>query len=258
LIAARISIVNRQYGLESTGLEPENQPIRAFVTNQTDTLVCPSCGAKTRLNASGERAVCEYCGNERLLNPENRPTLRPEVARPEKVSIQNDAQSARLVQRWFSFKFIFLALFALFWDGFLIFWYGAALLAGASWIMLVFPLVHLAVGIGITYYTIAGFINRTVVEVNRETLSVWFEPLPWFGKRKLSTAGVTQLYCKEKIVRHKNGYSIQYVLYAVTAANTQVKLLGGLDDSNTAIFLEQQLERWLKIEDRPVAGEIPR
>jgi len=45
---------------------------------------------------------------------------------------------------------------------------------------------------------------------------------------------------------------------SIVNRKSQVKLLGGLDDSNTAIFLEQQLERWLKIEDRPVAGEIPR
>jgi hypothetical protein len=59
---------------------------------------------------------------------------------------------------------------------------------------------------------------------------------------------------KSGIVRHKNGHRIQYTLYPVTAASTQVKLLGGLDDSNTAIFLKPQLQRRLKIEDRPVAG----
>jgi len=31
-----------------------------------------------------------------------------------------------------------------------------------------------------------------------------------------------------------------------------------LDNPDTAIFFEQQLERWLKITDRPVSGEIPR
>jgi hypothetical protein len=45
---------------------------------------------------------------------------------------------------------------------------------------------------------------------------------------------------------------------SIVNRKSQVKLLGGLDDSNTAIFLEQQLERWLKIEDHPVPGEIPR
>jgi hypothetical protein len=61
-----------------------------------------------------------------------------------------------------------------------------------------------------------------------------------------------------EIVHSKHGSSIQYTLYAITAANTEMRLLGRLENSNTAIFIEQQLERWLRIKDRPVAGELPR
>jgi hypothetical protein len=43
-----------------------------------------------------------------------------------------------------------------------------------------------------------------------------------------------------------------------TKTNQQMKLVGGLDNPDIAVFFEQQLERWLKIEDRPVAGEIHR
>jgi hypothetical protein len=228
------------------------------MTSETSSLVCPSCGAKARVDAFGERAICEYCGTEQFVNPEKRPLLRPEVAQPTEVLVKKDSQSARLVKRWFSFKYIPLAFFALAWDGFLVFWYGISLAAGAPWIMFVFPIAHLAVGVGITYYTLAGFINRTVLEVSRETISIWFEPLPWIGRKKLKTAELKQLFCKEKIIHSKNGSSTQYMLYAITAANTQMKLLDGLDNSDTAIFLEQQLERWLNIEDRPVAGEFPR
>jgi DNA-directed RNA polymerase subunit RPC12/RpoP len=228
------------------------------MTSEISSSVCPSCGAKVRMDAFGERAVCEYCGSELFVNPEKRHVLRPQIAQPAQVSITKDSQSARLVQRWFSFKFIPLAFFALAWDSFLVFWYGMAFASGAPWIMIVFPVAHLAIGVGITYYTIAGFINRTILEISGETISVWFEPLPWIGKKNLKTAELKQLFCKEKIVRNKNGSSTQYELYAVTAANMQVKLLGGLDNSDTALFLEQQLERWLNIEDRPVAGEIPR
>jgi DNA-directed RNA polymerase subunit RPC12/RpoP len=228
------------------------------MTSEITSLVCPSCGAKARVDALGEHAVCEYCGNEQLLSPEKQPVLRPEVAQPAEVRIMNDGRSAKLIQRWFSFRFIFLAFFAFAWDAFLVFWYGIALVADAPWIMFVFPIVHLAIGACITYCALAGFINRTILEVTPETLSIRFEPLPWIGKKKLRTSDLKQLYCKQKIVHHKGGYSIRYTLYAVTAANTEMKLLGGLENPNTAIFMEQQLERWLKIKDRLVAGELPR
>ena len=228
------------------------------MTSETNALACSNCGAKARMDAFGERAVCEYCGTELIVQPEKRPILRPEVARPAEVSIEENSQNARLVKRWFSLKLIPLAFFAFAWDGFLIFWYSAALAAGGPWIMFVFPIAHLAVGVGITYFTLAGFINRTILEVARETISVRFEPLPWIGQKRLKTAELKQFFCKEKIIHSKNGTRTRYILHAITAANTQIKLLDGLDSPDTAIFLEQQLERWLKIEDRPVAGEIPR
>jgi hypothetical protein len=185
--------------------------------------------------------------------------LRPDVSQPSCIRMENDYQGMTLIQRWFSFKYIPLAFFAVAWDSFLIFWYSMALHSDhVPWIMVVFPIAHVAVGIGLTYSTIAGILNRTILRVTPETISVRFEPLPWKGKKQIAVADIKQLFCKDKVTRSKNGISTQYELYAVTAANQQVKLVGRLDNSEIAIFLEQQLERWLKIEDRPVAGELPR
>jgi hypothetical protein len=222
------------------------------------SLTCSSCGAKLRIDSLLERAVCDYCGCEQLLDSEKHPAFRPEVPQPKGVLIQKDSRSMRIVQRWFSFKYIPLAFFALFWDGFLIIWYAMALGANAPWVFIAFPILHVAVGIAVTYSTIAGFVNRTILDVTPEIISVGFEPLPWIGSKKLRTSEVKQLYCKEKIVRTKNGTTSRYELYAVTAANKGEKLVGGLDNPDTAIFFEQQLERWMKIADHPVEGELVR
>jgi hypothetical protein len=220
---------------------------------------CDSCGAKLHIDAFVERAVCEYCGKENIITPENRPSLRPEVPQPAGVQIEKDFQGMTMVQRWFSLKYIPMAFFAVAWDSFLIFWYSMAFSSeNVPWIMVVFPVVHVAVGFGITYSTIAGFLNRTILRVTPENISIGFTPLPWIGKKQIRTAEIKQLYCKDKEIRTKNGSRTQYELYAVTTANQQVKLLGGLDNPDIAIFFEQQLERWLHIEDRPVVGEIPR
>lgn len=222
------------------------------------TLTCNSCGAKVQIDALAGHAACQYCGAEQLLDPGTRPAIRPEIAQPKGVSIQSDSQTMQLVHRWFTFKYIPLAFFAVFWDGFLIFWYAMAFGTGAPWIFIVFPILHVAVGIGITYTTIAGFLNRTILDITPSLVSVRYEPLPWLGAKKLRTAEIKQLYCKEKIVRSKNGAHSRYELYAVTSANTGVKLLGGLDNPDIAAFFEHQLERWMKITDHPVAGELAR
>ena len=87
-------------------------------------------------------------------------------------------------------------------------------------------------------------------------MSIWFEPLPWLGEKRIQTAELKQLYCKEKLQRGKNSVSYTYQLYAVTRDNQQLQLLSNLDTPDIALFLEQQLEAWLKIEDKPVFGEV--
>jgi hypothetical protein len=222
------------------------------------TLTCRSCGAKVNIDALAGHATCQYCGNEQILDPEARPSFRPEVPQPKGVSMEIDSGNLHLVQRWFSFRYIPLAFFAVFWDGFLIFWYSMALGSHAPLVFILFPILHLAVGIGITYSVLAGFFNRTILDVTPEFVSVRFQPLPWIGARKLPAAEIRQLYCKEKVIHSKNGTSLRYALYAVTADNKGVKLLSGLDNPDTAVFIEQQLERWMKIPDHPVAGELAR
>jgi hypothetical protein len=220
---------------------------------------CDSCGARLHIDAFAERTSCEYCGKENIIAPENRPALRPEVPQPAEVRIESDSQAMTIIQRWFSLKYIPMAFFAIAWDAFLIFWYGTVLSTGnVPWIAIVFPIAHVAVGIGITYSTIAGFVNRTILKVTSENITLWFEPLPWLGNKQIRIAEIRQLYCKEKIISTKNGSGTQYELFVVTKANQQEKLLGGLDNPDIGVFFEQQLERWLKIEDRPVIGEIRR
>ncbi len=39
-------------------------------------------------------------------------------------------------------------------------------------VMILFPLLHVGIGAGLTYYTLAGFLNRTIVEVSHEGLTI--------------------------------------------------------------------------------------
>jgi hypothetical protein len=224
------------------------------------TLTCPNCGATISKPQDSDRFVCEYCHSEHLLREAVQPPsiARPMVGQPANVTIEGDRKCARLVQRWFSLKYIPMAFFAVAWDCFLIFWYSMAFRNGAPWIMVVFPILHVAVGVGITYSTLTGFLNRTVLEVTHDEISVWFEPLPWLGETRLKTAELKQFFSKQKISSGKNGPTYSYELYAITRDNKQKKLLSNLDNPDVALFFEQQLESWLRIQDVPVAGELAR
>ena len=159
--------------------------------------------------------------------------------------------------RWFRPRYIFLAFFCVAWDSFLLTWYGAAFaMEDSPLIMLIFPLAHVAVGVGLTYFVLAGFFNRSRVSVRQGSLRVAHGPVPWPGKLEIPVGSLQQLYCKEKVSRSKNGTQYRYVVHAVLKNGRQRKLLSGLDQLDQALWLEQELEASLGIRDRAVPGEI--
>ncbi len=187
------------------------------------------------------------------------PAPRPKVALPSKFEVDDRGYDGmRVSWRWFSPKHIGALVFCIAWDSFLLFWYGIALTADAPWIMIVFPIAHVAVGVGMTYATLAGFVNRTDVEVSRARLSIRHGPIPWLGNLDVSGRELTQLYSTEEINRGKNGTTTTYTLNAIDRSGVKRKLLKGLTEIEQVLWLEQALERHLGIEDRPVEGELAR
>ncbi len=229
--------------------------------NNFALLTCPSCGGRTRLDPGSKTFTCEYCGNQYLLPKQNLETSplakRPLVPRPGSISLEKFSQGIRLTRRWFSPTYIGLAIFCVFWDGFLLFWYGIAFSTHAPIIMVLFPVLHLAVGIGLSYSTLAGFINKTEIAVTRQDLLIQHGPLPWTGNMTLPIAGIEQLYCR-RIASHSHDHADTYCLCAIDQYGKRYDLIKNLESPEIGFYLEQQIETWLKIEDIAVDGEVTR
>lgn len=96
----------------------------------------------------------------------------------------------RATRRWWTPAVLFMTLFALFWDGFLVLWYsiafgftGMGALSGIGICFVLFPLGHVAVGVAITWWVIATWFNRTVVDVRDGRVTSSVGPIPWpFGR----------------------------------------------------------------------------
>jgi hypothetical protein len=140
---------------------------------------------------------------------------------------------------------------------FLTVWYMATLRRGEV-MMALFAVLHVAVGILITYVTLAGFVNRTTLRVDRNRITVRHHPLPWVGSAELATADVRQLYCEQRISRGRYGVYYAYDLRALMRDGTRKRLLSNIDTPDIPLFLEQHAEAWMKIADTPVAGELAR
>jgi hypothetical protein len=108
------------------------------------------------------------------------------------------------------------------------------------------------------WWCLAVLLNKTTIRAQRGLIEIRSGPIPCGGNKTFPTAGLEQLYAQEKVSHGKNGTSYSYELQALLSGNRREKLLAGLTDAEQALYIEQQLERYLGIEDRPVPGELPR
>ncbi len=183
-----------------------------------------------------------------------------EIGIPDNILVDKDFQHLRIVRKWFGFKFIILTLFVIVWDAFLINWYYMAFSSSFQdafdLMFVLFPLLHVAVGLGLTYYVIAGYLNKTFIDVDFNSITVKHGPVPFWGNKKVSSKIIKQLYCKrDDFPSSRNAYRA-FAVHAITSDRRNIKLLSGLDNSEQALFIEQEIENFLKIEDKPVKGEI--
>ncbi|HKK17661.1 MAG TPA: hypothetical protein VJ952_03185 [Opitutales bacterium] len=176
---------------------------------------------------------------------------------PDNIELLDDRGDLVIRRSWRGPHLWFLLLFCIFWNGFLVFWYSAAFGdSNAPLMMKLFPLGHVAVGIGLTYYVVAGFLNKTDVRINPLKVSVRSYPMKWFGNKEVPIDDIKQLYTTEKISNNKNGTSMSYTVNILTPAGKQLKLLSGLQAKEQGIFIEKKIEEVLGIEDQKVAGEV--
>jgi predicted Zn finger-like uncharacterized protein len=231
---------------------------------------CPHCHAQILdddVNLNNLVAKCRRChevfsfanqvappsSNASPSHPARLPAPRPENFRIEEM---NDRK--RIIHRWFSPMYIGLIAFCLFWDGFLVLWYVIGFTQNGPLMMLLFPLIHVAIGLFLTYFTVAGFFNRTFVDVVADgRLVIQHGPLPWFGNRSLEIAVIRQFFCEQTPVWSRSDNTRSTPWYSVNAlvGDQKVKLLGNLEKGQ-ALFYKQQLEEWLSIQPALVPGAV--
>ena len=185
-----------------------------------------------------------------------------DIGIPEKIQVKKEYGHLLIVRKWFGFKFIFLTLFVVFWDAFLINWYSMAFsstlegMFDLPLMFILFPLLHVVVGVGLTYYVLTGYLNKTFIDVDFNSVTVKHKPLPLWGNKTVPSNSIVQLYCKQDMFLGSRSSYRTFAVHAITRERKNIKLIAGLDTSEQALFIEQEIERFLNIEDKPVKGEI--
>lgn len=159
-------------------------------------------------------------------------------------------------RRWWTPSVIFLTFFALAWDSFLVFWYSTALGGGPpggfGLLMVVFPLVHVAVGVGLTWWVLATWLNTTRIEVAGGRLSCRHGPVPWpFGRPRPVALEAVELFDTEEVVprfnqsKRNNVAGVTWQVVARTRDGRRVPVVTKLGDERQASYVARRLDAQL-------------
>jgi len=228
-------------------------------------LYCRQCGAEIQsadINLDNMIAKCAACNAvfsfaDMYDEPSHQKTknqvLQYDVPMPNGFTIHEGDSTLTIERKWFSFTHIVLIVFGVIWNCMIwfIFVPNFSEIGGA---FSLFLLPFIAAGIGLIYVAIAGFFNTTTISVNDAELNISHAPIPFPGKQ-VASGNIEQLYTRRKVSRSKNGTSVSYQLRVMLRDGTERLLIQSLEKPEQAIFIEQEIERFLNIEDIPVRGE---
>jgi hypothetical protein len=238
---------------------------------------CRSCGTlipAEDVNLETVLAKCRDCHAvfdfsnqvQRPATPAKQRRDRGEVPMPKAFGVEDLGNELKIVHKWSRGVAVFFVIFAVFWNGIVSVFVGAALFGvefkdsrtgqPAGNFIWLFLTPFLLVGFGMGYAALSLLFNRTFIDVRDGLLSVRHGPFPWPGGKQVQTSDLEQLYCEEYVAYRQNNRPVYRIaLRALTKAGDRIKIVGGLDGAEQGVYLEQLLEKHLRIEDRPVSGE---
>lgn len=240
-----------------------------------EKLSCPECRsaiAPGEININMLLAKCSNCGvvfsfEDRAAaalpagaNVQDRQYAkdRGDIPMPPGIEAQALLSELNLQISWRNRAQGFLTLFTVIWNLFVIPFAIFAILSGELQILL-FLSLHLSVGVGLLYVLIANLVNKTTIQATNQKLIVEHAPLPipFRGGREVNARDIRQLYVEKYVASTTNGRpNLRYALAARLHTGQRLELIKGLKNPEEGLYIEQQIERFLDIENQTEPKEI--
>ena len=218
--------------------------------------VCKNCGKElisTDDSQGGHPTVCPSCDTVFFSAEDlkNITSFRPSYeSKPWGMSI--DVVDDILVIKRRRFKVIYSPLLIVF---FMLF-YGLFFSDLHTAEFLLNPLTWFMFGLG--YFALNKLLNSTEVRVNREQLVVKRGPLPPRQNTRINSQDIWQLYVKRQVSGSGKNKSVTYPVYVVDKNDQHKELVPGLGTPQYALYIEQEIERFLGLQDLAMPGEHER
>lgn len=224
-------------------------------------MTCPHCQQMLLTEAidlNADLAKCTAC--QAVFALTEAPVFDPSAfvqelsarSMPYGLTLEKGPDRLTFSWRWFEMKYVFLLFLSLLWNGLLWLWYRLTWSPDSLGIMdlifLLFPLFHVAVGLGMVWTTLAGFFNRTYLRISPQFLTVHHKPIWMPGQKQLPCAEVNHLFCLETSHEHRAGLIVvKYEVHAQLKGGHKEKLVA-MTYADQASALKDCLEQYLGLQ----------
>lgn len=182
---------------------------------------------------------------------------KKDITLPKGFEVNYFEEYMQITRVWHGVKTYFILLFALIFNGV---WINSGfvelLLSDRELLPKLFFSIFFFLGLGLLYFTVATWLNKTQIYVSKSNIEIKHQPVPWLGKKKIKADNIEQLFVEEKYQGSSNDnprYS--YNVIGLTSEGTQFKLIAGCESRYHARFIEKTIEDYLGIENVTIEGE---
>lgn len=229
-------------------------------------LNCPECRApifSDDVELVKTIAKCKSCNNifnfkRKLGKSGSLPgRYRKEIVIPPGIEVLHLMSELEIMVKWRQSAKNFVLFFSLFWNAFIGFIVLALVTVGELYPLL-FMIPFILAGIYLIYSSIGYLINTTYITVDPKRISLEHKPINFLIQkdRHYRSSDVKQLYVRKYSVGSSNGNPIYAFAVDLLLKNGEKQILvKELHNVEYARYIEQEIEYYLKIKDRPVKGE---
>ncbi len=231
-------------------------------------LNCPDCRFPIPyddVNLTKTIAKCKSCNNIFEFNidtddKELPARFRKEIVIPPGIEVLHLMEELEIMINWRKSANRFTFFFSLMWNAFITFMAAIMVIAGQM-AGLLFMIPFILVGVYLIYSSIGYMVNTSFITVDENRISIEHKPLSFLIQRDrhFVPEDVQQLFVRKYEVGRTNNQPVFAYAVDINLKNQKsYNLVKGLHSVKYARYIEQEVEYFLKIKDRPVDGEYDR
>ncbi|HPZ09889.1 MAG TPA: hypothetical protein PL110_17490 [Candidatus Eremiobacteraeota bacterium] len=169
---------------------------------------------------------------------------------PKDITVEQHERELLITKKWFSPETLYFIIYSILLIIYII-WFLPSLFsksAGMNNPMSIISIVFTLVCVFFIYRAITGFVNKTVVKINKEQFSVIHGPLPCFLNNNINSQEIKYIYCFARMINRTFKTTV-YDLGFTLKDGRRGLFLFGFKEKDHALYVKKQIKNFLDIEE---------